>query len=120
MQEKADESDDDSQLTLESALEEDMPGSHVRITTEEQLRQDQEFTVSIDERPTGIRFGHEDEGQTLVVHSVTRGKLGERVGIRPGDIVLSINDEAITDSDQALQNLQTCSAITDSDQALQT
>jgi len=107
IQEKADESDDDSQLTLESALEEDMPGSHVRITTEEQLRQDQEFTVSIDERPTGIRFGHEDEGQTLVVHSVTRGKLGERVGIRPGDIVLSINGELITDSDQALQNYRT-------------
>merc|ERR1719361_264604 len=82
-------------------------GSHVRVTTEDQLTQDQEFTVSINERPTGIRFGHEDEGGTLVVHSVTRGKLGERVGIRPGDIVLSINNELITDSDQALQNYRT-------------
>jgi len=107
LQDKEAESEDDSNLTLESALEEDLAGSHVRVTTEEQLRQDQEFTVSINERPTGIRFGHEDEGGTLVVHSVTRGKLGERVGIRPGDIVLSINGELIRDSDQALQNYRT-------------
>jgi len=99
--------EDDSNLTLESALDEEIGGQHVRITTEEQLRREQEFTVEIGERPTGIRFGHEDEGQTLVVHSVTRGKLGERVGIRPGDIVLSINGEPITDSDQALQTYRT-------------
>lgn len=97
---------DESDITIESALEDEV-GHHVRVTTAEQLREEQEFSVEIDERPTGIRFGHEDEGQTLVVHSVTRGKLGERVGIRPGDIVLSINGEMITDSEQALQMYRT-------------
>merc|ERR1719242_533964 len=107
MREREEATDDESDLTLESALEEEVAGAHVRATTEDQLRREQEFRVEITERPTGIRFGHEDEGQTLVVHSVTRGKLGERVGIRPGDIVLSINGELITDSDQALQNYRT-------------
>jgi len=98
------ESGDESDITLESALEDEfLASSHVRVTTEDQLTRDEEFNVEITERPTGIRFGHEDEGQTLVVHSVTRGKLGERVGIRPGDIVLAINGDNISDSEQALQ-----------------
>jgi len=104
--ERAEESDEESDITIESALEDEV-GTHIRITTEDQLREEQEFTVKITERPTGIRFGHEDEGQTLVVHSVTRGKLGERVGIRPGDIVLGINNESITESETALQLYRT-------------
>jgi len=98
-------SDDDSDITIESALEDEI--GYLRVTTEDQLRQEQEFQVEIGERPTGIRFGHEDDGQTLVVHSVTRGKLGERVGIRPGDIVLEINEEQIYNSEQALQLYRT-------------
>ena len=42
-----------------------------------------------------------------MVLCVHRGKLGERVGIRPGDIVLGINNESITDSETALQLYRT-------------
>ncbi len=56
-----------------------------------------EFTVDISSRPLGVRFAHADRGETVVVHLVLEGKVGDKLGLQPGDILTAVNDTSLLD-----------------------
>ena len=64
-----------------------------------------EYEVTIGERPLGVRFAHADRGETVVVHLVLENKVGHKLGLLPGDILISINGKSVLDvsSSEALE-----------------
>lgn len=64
-----------------------------------------EYEVEIAERPLGVRFAHADRGETVVVHLVLENKVGHKLGLLPGDILIGINGKSVLDisSSQALE-----------------
>eukprot|EP00486_Rosalina_sp_Unknown_P011725 CAMPEP_0201577690 /NCGR_PEP_ID=MMETSP0190_2-20130828/24175_1 /ASSEMBLY_ACC=CAM_ASM_000263 /TAXON_ID=37353 /ORGANISM="Rosalina sp." /LENGTH=311 /DNA_ID=CAMNT_0048009981 /DNA_START=72 /DNA_END=1004 /DNA_ORIENTATION=- len=64
-----------------------------------------EYEVEIGERPLGVRFAHADRGETVVVHLVLENKVGHKLGLLPGDILIAINGESVLEksSSEALQ-----------------
>eukprot|EP00483_Globobulimina_turgida_P012973 UN12997 len=64
-----------------------------------------EYEVEIGERPLGVRFAHADRGETVVVHLVLENKVGHKLGLLPGDILISINGKSVLDisSSEALE-----------------
>lgn len=64
-----------------------------------------EYDVTITERPLGVRFAHADRGKTVVVHLVLENKVGHRLGLLPGDILLAVKSNSVTEmtSTEALQ-----------------
>ena len=54
-----------------------------------------EFDVEITERPLGVRFAHADRGETVVVHLVLEGRLGDKLGLEPGDILIGVNGTSV-------------------------
>ena len=68
-----------------------------------------EFEVEITARPLGVRFAHADHGQTVVVHKVLAGKLGEQLGLEPADILIEIQGKSVlqTNSAEALELFRT-------------
>jgi len=54
-----------------------------------------EYEVEIGERPLGVRFAHADRGETVVVHLVLENKVGHKLGLLPGDILIAINGESV-------------------------
>jgi hypothetical protein len=64
-----------------------------------------EYEVEIAERPLGVRFAHADRGETVVVHLVLENKVGHKLGLLPGDILIAINGSSVLDrsSSEALE-----------------
>eukprot|EP01083_Nonionella_stella_P230845 815680_1 len=64
-----------------------------------------EYEVEIGERPLGVRFAHADRGETVVVHLVLENKVGHKLGLLPGDILIAINGKSVLDisSSEALE-----------------
>eukprot|EP01084_Bolivina_argentea_P276682 472155_1 len=64
-----------------------------------------EYEVEIGERPLGVRFAHADRGETVVVHLVLENKVGHKLGLLPGDILIAINSKSVLDisSSEALE-----------------
>eukprot|EP01083_Nonionella_stella_P276634 940006_1 len=64
-----------------------------------------EYEVEIGERPLGVRFAHADRGETVVVYLVLENKVGHRLGLLPGDILIAINGKSVLDisSSEALE-----------------
>eukprot|EP01084_Bolivina_argentea_P064844 118211_1 len=64
-----------------------------------------EYEVEIGERPLGVRFAHADRGETVVVHLVLENKVGHKLGLLPGDILIAINGKSVLDitSSKALE-----------------
>jgi len=54
-----------------------------------------EYEVGIEERPLGVRFAHADKGETVVVHLVLENKVGHKLGLLPGDILIAINGQSV-------------------------
>ena len=67
-----------------------------------------EYEVEIGERPLGVRFAHADRGETVVVHLVLENKVGHKLGLLPGDILISINGESVLEksSSEALEEFR--------------
>ena len=63
-----------------------------------------EYEVEINSRPLGVRFAHADRGETVVVHLVLQDKLGHKLGLLPGDILISVNGASVLEkpSNEAL------------------
>lgn len=53
----------------------------------------------------GVRFAHADRGETVVVHLVLENKVGHKLGLLPGDILIAINGESVLEksSSEALE-----------------
>ena len=60
-----------------------------------------EFTIHIKSRPLGVRFAHADRGETVVVHLVLEGKLGDELGLIPGDILVAVGNNSVLDKTSA-------------------
>jgi len=60
-----------------------------------------EYEVGIEERPLGVRFAHADRGETVVVHLVLENKVGHKLGLLPGDILIAINGKSVLDMSSA-------------------
>jgi len=60
-----------------------------------------EYEVEIAERPLGVRFAHADRGETVVVHLVLENKVGYKLGLLPGDILIAINGKSVLDNSSA-------------------
>ena len=56
-----------------------------------------EFVVEIESRPLGVRFAHADRGETVLVHLVLENKLGHKLGLLPGDILIAVNNKSVLD-----------------------
>lgn len=67
-----------------------------------------EYEVGIEERPLGVRFAHADRGETVVVHLVLENKVGHKLGLLPGDILIAINGQSVLDisSSEALDRFR--------------
>ncbi len=64
-----------------------------------------EYEVEIRERPLGVWLVHADRGQTVVVNSVLENKVGHKLGLLPGDMLININGKSVLDisSSEALE-----------------
>ncbi|ETO22150.1 hypothetical protein RFI_15053, partial [Reticulomyxa filosa] len=60
-----------------------------------------DFEVEISERPLGVKFAHADHGETVVVHLVLEGRLGAKLGLEPGDVLMAVNGVPLANKSSA-------------------
>ena len=56
------------------------------------------FTVTISERPLGVRFGHFSSKQSMIagLHQVLIGSHGHRLGLLAGDTLIAVNNVSVS------------------------
>eukprot|EP01084_Bolivina_argentea_P220274 373342_1 len=55
-----------------------------------------EFTINITARPLGVKFAHFDS-QLVGIHEIQLNSIGSKLGLLPGDVLISINNESVLD-----------------------